>query len=239
MAESYPVSDAWAARALVDADTYAARYQLSLANPDGFWREEATHLDWQQHFTRVKDTSFIEGEFRIRWFEDGALNASVNCLDPHLATRGDATAILWEPDEPGPVRRISYRELHAEVCRFANLLKAHRIAKGDRVTIYLPMIPEAAVAMLACARIGAIHSVVFGGFSPEALASRIRDCGSTLVVTADAGVRGGRKVPLKANVDAALADCPSSTGWSWWRRAGSTFRCRQVAICGGMRSGCA
>ncbi|MCG2841392.1 acetate--CoA ligase [Sandaracinobacter sp. RS1-74] len=206
----YPVPAAWAQTALIDADAYKSCYARSLADPEGFWREEARRLDWLKPFSQVKNCSFDEADFRIRWFEDGALNVAANCLDRHLAERGDTTAILWEPDEPGEEgRRISYRELHAEVCRFANVLKANGAQKGSRVTLYLPMIPEAAVAMLACARIGAIHSIVFAGFSPEALAGRIQDCDSTIVVTADEGLRGGKRVPLKANVDAALSHCNS------------------------------
>ncbi len=200
----YPVSGAWAKTALYDAETYAETYAASLADPDAFWRNQATRIDWMTPFDTVKDTGFDEDDFRIRWFTGGTLNITANALDRHLATRGDDIAILWEPDSPDtPDRRITYRELHAMVCRFANALRAHGVAKGDRVTIYLPMVPEAAVAMLACARIGAVHSVVFAGFSPEALAGRITDCGSTVVVTADEGLRGGKTIPLKANVDAA------------------------------------
>ena len=205
----HPVKPGWAEHALIDAGDYAARYARSLKEPDGFWRDEARRIDWIAHFTRVSDWSFEEADFRINWFADGTLNVAANCLDRHLAERGDTVAILWEGDEPGNTRRITYRELHAAVCRFANVLKAHGAGRGARVTIYMPMIPEAAIAMLACARIGAIHSVVFAGFSPEALAGRIRDCSSSIVVTADEGVRGGRTVPLKRNVDAALAQCPS------------------------------
>ena len=205
----HPVKPGWAEHALIDAGDYAARYARSLKEPDGFWRDEARRIDWIAPFTRVSDWSFEEADFRINWFADGTLNVAANCLDRHLAERGDSVAILWEGDEPGNTRRITYRELHAAVCRFANVLKAHGAGRGARVTIYMPMIPEAAIAMLACARIGAIHSVVFAGFSPEALAGRIRDCSSSIVVTADEGVRGGRTVPLKRNVDAALAQCPS------------------------------
>src|SRR5690606_24495088 len=161
--------------------------------------------DWFTPYTKVKDVSFDEKDLHIRWFYDGTLNAAYNCLDRHLETRGDQVAIIWEGDDPAKDRKITYRELHAEVCKFANVLKAQGVAKGDRVTIYLPMIPEIAVAVLACARIGAIHSVVFGGFSPESLSGRINDCQSTLVVTSDEGVRGGRPIPLKKNTDAALS----------------------------------
>ena len=205
----YPVTAEWAARAHVDATGYAAGYAEALADSDGFWRREAQIVDWMVPFTNVDQSSFAEADFGIRWFGDGQLNVSANCLDRHLAARGDTPAILWEGDDPADTRTITYRELHAEVCRFANILKAQGVRKGDRVTLYMPMIPEAAMAMLACTRIGAIHSIVFGGFSPEALAGRIQDCDSSLVITADEGLRCGKTVPLKANVDAALAHCPS------------------------------
>ena len=205
----YPVPAAWAARAHVDADRYQAMYAEALADPDGFWRREAQIIDWMTPFTTVSNSSFNEADFGISWFADGALNVSANCLDRHLATRGDTAAIIWEGDDPADARTITYRELHAEVCRFANVLKAQGVQKGDRVTLYLPMIPEAAMAMLACTRIGAIHSIVFGGFSPDSLANRIQDCDSRLVITADEGLRGGKPIPLKANVDAALTTCPS------------------------------
>ncbi len=206
----YPVPAEWAEKALIDADRYAHLYRESIEDPDGFWRREAQRIDWIKPFTTIKDTSFLEDDFGIRWFADGTLNLSANCLDRHLAERGDTTAIIWEPDNPADKgRTITYRELHGMVCRFANALKAQGVSRGDRVTIYLPMVPEAAVAMLACARIGAIHSVVFGGFSPEALEGRIKDCDSRVVITADEGLRGGRTVPLKANVDAALVECPA------------------------------
>lgn len=205
----FPVPEQWAASALVDADGYDAMYRRSVEDPEGFWREAAQRIDWITPFTRVKETSFDEADFGIAWFADGTLNISANALDRHLAERGDATAILWEPDSPDESHRvITYRELHADVCRFANLLKAQGVKRGDRVTLYLPMVPEAAVAMLACARIGAIHSIVFAGFSPDALAGRIQDCDSRIVLTADEGLRGGKRIPLKANVDAALARCP-------------------------------
>ncbi len=204
----HPVPAAWAERAYVDAAGYGRRYAHSIADPEAFWHAEAARIDWIQPFTRVREASFDAADFGISWFGDGVLNVAANCLDRHLAARGDTPAILWEGDAPGESRTISYRELHGEVCRFANVLKANGVRRGDRVTIYLPMIPEAAVAMLACARIGAIHSVVFGGFSPEALAGRIQDCDSSLVITADEGLRGGRRVPLKANVDQALTRCP-------------------------------
>ena len=202
----YPVPAEWKARAKVDAARYRAMYDRSLADSDAFWLEEAKRLDWMRQPRTAGDWSFAEDDFRIRWFADGQLNVAANCIDRHLAEQGDRVAILWEPDDPADApRSYTYRQLHAEVCRFANVLKAAGAKKGDRVTIYMPMIPEAAFALLACARIGAIHSVVFGGFSPEALAGRITDCDSTIVVTADEGRRGGRPVPLKANVDEAAA----------------------------------
>jgi len=204
----YPVPGDWAETALIDEARYQAMYQRSVDDPEGFWREEAQRIDWIKPFTGVKQTSFNEADFGISWFPDGTLNLSANCLDRHLAERGDEIAILWEPDDPkNPERRITYRELHEAVCKFANLLKSRGVKKGERVTIYLPMVPEAAVAMLACARIGAIHSIVFAGFSPDALAGRITDCDSNVVLTADEGLRGGKKVPLKANVDEALTHC--------------------------------
>ncbi|WP_343526018.1 acetate--CoA ligase [Sphingomonas sp.] len=202
-AHIHPVPD-WADSASMDGAAYARAYEAARTDPDGYWGEEAQRLDWITPFTTVKDTSFAEADFRIHWFADGQLNVAANCIDRHLATRADQIAILWEGDTPGTERRITYRELHAEVCRLANVLKGLGVARGDRVTIYLPMIPEAAFAMLACARIGAIHSIVFGGFSPESLANRIVDCDSRIVITADGGCRGGKAVPLKANVDAAL-----------------------------------
>ena len=206
----YPVPKEWADHALIDADRYEAMYRESVEDPDAFWMREAARLDWMRPFSRIKETSFHKDDFGIRWFADGTLNLSANCLDRHLDGRRDDVAILWEPDDPSEDgRSITYGELHEMVCKFANVLKANGAAKGDRVTIYMPMIPEAAVAMLACARIGAIHSVVFGGFSPEALAGRIQDCDSELVITADEGRRGGKPIPLKANVDEALDECPS------------------------------
>jgi acetyl-CoA synthetase len=206
----YPVPKEWAEKAFINAERYAELYRESVEDPDSFWRREAQRIDWIKPFATVKETSFHEADFGIKWFADGTLNLSANCLDRHLATRGGATAIIWEPDDPNERGlTISYRELHSMVCRFANALKAQGVQRGDRVTIYLPMVPEAAIAMLACARIGAIHSVVFAGFSPEALAGRIQDCESELVITADEGLRGGKPIPLKANVDEALKECPT------------------------------
>jgi acetyl-CoA synthetase len=203
--EVFPVPAEWAENALIDEARYREKYDQSISDPDGFWRAEAQRIDWIAPFDTVKDTSFNADDFRIRWFAGGKLNLAANCLDRHLATRGDQVAIIWEPDNPAsPGRKITYAELHRDVCRFANLLKAKGVAKGDRVTIYLPMVPEAAVAMLACARIGAVHSIVFAGFSPDALAGRIEDCKSNIVLTSDEGLRGGKPIPLKANVDAAL-----------------------------------
>ena len=206
----YPVPPEWAKRARFDADGYETLYGRSLADPGSFWLEQARRLDWIKRPEIAGDWSFAEKEFHIQWFADGKLNVAANCLDRHLARRGDQNALIWEPDEPSEEpRRFTYRELHAEVCRFANVLKAQGAKKGDRVTIYMPMIPEAAFAILACARIGAIHSVVFGGFSPEALAGRITDCDSSIVVTADEGRRGGKRIPLKANVDSAAERAPA------------------------------
>jgi acetyl-CoA synthetase len=199
----YDVPPEWRQRAFVDDAAYQAMYERSVKDPNGFWGEHARRIDWFKPFTKVKNTSFDPHRVSIKWFEDGVTNIAHNCIDRHLAARGDQVAIIWEGDDPKDERKITYRELHAEVCRFANVLKARGVRKGDRVTIYLPMIPEAAYAMLACARIGAIHSVVFGGFSPDSLAGRIEDAGSTVVVTADEGLRGGRRVPLKANADVA------------------------------------
>jgi acetyl-CoA synthetase len=186
---------------------YFRLYELSLADADRFWAEHGRRIDWIKPFTRVRNGAF-DGDVRIAWYEDGTLNASYNCVDRHLPRRAEQTAIQWEGDDPGEDRRVTYRELHEAVCRLANVLKARGVKKGDRVTIYLPMIPEAAIAMLACARIGAIHSVVFGGFSPDSLVGRIQDCRSTVLITADEGRRGGRAIPLKRNADNALRHCP-------------------------------
>ena len=205
----YPVPESVAKDAWIDNDQYLEMYRRSVDDPEGFWSEQARRIDWIKPFTKVKDVDYT-GDVRIRWFEDGTLNASANCIDRHLEKRGGQTAILWEPDDPdAEAVSITYRELHEAVCRLANAMKDRGVRKGDVVTIYMPMIPEAAYAMLACARIGAMHSVVFGGFSPDALAGRIRDGNSVCVITADEGLRGGRTVPLKANTDAALEDCPT------------------------------
>ena len=218
----YPVPAEWAEKALIDADRYEQMYRDSVEDPESFWQREAKRIDWIRLFSKVKETSFDEADFGIRWFADGTLNLSANCLDRHLAERADTTALLWEPDDPSESgREISYRQLHEMVCRFANVLKDNGAERGDRITIYMPMIPEAAVAMLACARIGAIHSVVFGGFSPEALAGRIQDCDSEIVVTADEGLRGGKPIPLKANVDEALDECPTVKRVIVYRRTGA------------------
>ncbi|MEQ9524709.1 MAG: acetate--CoA ligase [Thalassobaculum sp.] len=214
------VSEAAARTAHIDKAKYQEMYARSVSDPEGFWAEHGKRIDWIRPYSRVKDVSFDESDLHIRWFEDGTLNASANCLDRHLATRGDQTAILWEGDDPSESKAITYRELHAEVSKFANVMKSLGVRKGDRVTIYMPMIPEAAVAMLACTRIGAIHSVVFGGFSPDSLANRIQDCDSNIVITADEGLRGGRKVPLKKNADAALKSCPSCKTCVVVRRTG-------------------
>ena len=209
MSSIYPVPSDWAEKAFMTSDGYEAAYRRSLADPENFWRHEAERIDWMTPFSKVKNTSFNEADFGIKWFEDGVLNVSANCLDRHLPHRADDVAIIWEGDDPSQQRRITFGELHAEVCRFSNILKGLNVKKGDRVTLYLPMIPEAAMAMLACTRIGAIHSIVFGGFSPDALGGRIQDCDSNVIITADAGMRGGKLVPLKANVDEALEHCSS------------------------------
>jgi acetyl-CoA synthetase len=201
-----PVPAEIAKAAWADDAKYQEMYARSVEDPEGFWGEHGKRIDWIKPYSQVKDTSF-EGDISIRWYFDGTLNASANCIDRHLADRGDQTAIIWEGDDPNEDKHITYKELHREVCKFANVLKAQGVKKGDRVTIYMPMIPEAAYAMLACARVGAVHSVVFGGFSPDSLAGRITDCESTCVITADEGIRGGRKVPLKANTDTAIAQC--------------------------------
>jgi acetyl-CoA synthetase len=205
----YDVPADWRKRAYADGAKYEEMYARSIKDPNGFWADQAKRIDWIKPFSKVKNTSYDPTDVSIKWFEDGTLNVCHNCVDRHLAKRGDQTAILWEGDDPKDDKKLTYNQLHAEVCRFANVLKARGIKKGDRVTIYMPMIPEAAISMLACARIGAVHSVVFGGFSPDSLAGRIEDCKSNVVVTADEGLRGGRKIPLKANVDAA---CEKASG---------------------------
>ena len=206
MTRIYAVDAATASRALIDAGGYEEMYQRSVTDNEGFWAEQAQRIDWIKPFTKVKDVSFARDDLRIRWFYDGSLNVCYNCVDRHLESKADDVAIIWEGDDPARDLKITYRELHGRVCRFANVLKKLGAKKGDRITIYMPMIPETAIAMLACARIGAVHSVVFGGFSPDALAGRIHDCESNIVITADEGVRGAKVVPLKANVDMAAAN---------------------------------
>jgi len=213
-------SESTVANALIDNSGYQAMYDASIADPDAFWAEHGKRIDWIKPYSQVSDVSYDKADLHISWFGDGTLNAAANCLDRHLASRGDQTAIIWEGDDPADSRHISYAELHEEVCKFANVLKAEGAKKGDRITIYMPMIPEATVAMLACARIGAVHSVVFGGFSPDALAGRIQDCDSNMVITADEGLRGGKPVPLKANTDAALESCPDCNKVIVVRRTG-------------------
>ena len=207
-------------RALITDSDYQTMYAESLADNDAFWARHGRRIDWIKPYTEISDVSYDAADLHIRWFSDGTLNAAANCLDRHLEERGDQTAIIWEGDDPADSRHVTYAELHAEVCKFANVLKAEGAKKGDRITIYMPMIPEAAVAMLACVRIGAVHSVVFGGFSPDALAGRIRDCDSNMVITSDEGVRGGRPIPLKANTDAALDNCPDCNKVIVVRRTG-------------------
>ncbi|MBT5572627.1 MAG: acetate--CoA ligase [Alphaproteobacteria bacterium] len=206
--EIYPVPEEWASRAWADNAKYLEMYDHSIQDPDGFWGEHGKRLDWMQPYTKVKNVSYDASDLHVKWYEDGVLNASANCLDRHLAKRGDQTAIIWEGDDPKDDAKITYKDLYARVCKLANGMKELGVAKGDRVTIYLPMIPEIAVAMLACARIGAVHSVVFGGFSPDSIAGRIQDCESTFVITSDEGLRGGKSIPLKDNVDKALEQCP-------------------------------
>ena len=204
----FPVTNDFAAQALIDNETYQAMYAESIADPESFWNKHGKRIDWIKPYTKIKNTKYSKEDVSIKWYEDGTLNACWNCVDRHLEEYGDQIAIIWEGDEPDQSANITYKQLHEEVCLFANTLRANGVRKGDRVTIYMPMIPEAAYAMLACARIGAVHSVVFGGFSPEALAGRILDCESSCIITADEGVRGGKKIPLKANTDEALAQCP-------------------------------
>ncbi len=202
-AKTYPVIREATANAHIDADKYKEMYERSVSDPEGFWGDEGKRLDWIKPYTKVKNTSFEYPDISIKWYEDGTLNVCENCVDRHLEQRGDQTAIIWEGDEPTDDKHITYKELHEQVCRLSNAMKDLGVKKGDRVTLYMPMVPEAAYAMLACARIGAVHSIVFGGFSPDALAGRIVDCQSDFVITADEGIRGGKKIPLKANTDAA------------------------------------
>jgi acetyl-CoA synthetase len=201
----YAVPAEWASRAWVDEQKYQSMYKRSIEDPEGFWGDVGKRVDWIKPYTKVKNVSYGPGDVSIKWYEDGTLNVAANCIDRHLRTRGDQVAIIWEGDDPTVDEQITYRQLHERVCKFANVMKANGVKKGDRVTIYMPMIPEAAYAMLACARIGAVHSVVFGGFSPDSLAGRIEDADSKFIITADEGLRGGRPIPLKKNTDAALA----------------------------------
>jgi acetyl-CoA synthetase len=205
----YPVTGGWAKRAHVNEAAYEAMYERSVKDPDGFWRDQIDRLDWVKRPTKIKHTSYDSHNVSIKWFEDGVLNVAANCIDRHVTKRGNQPAIIWEGDDPSEHKVITYKELHREVCRFANVLHFMGVRKGDRVTIYLPMIPEAAYAMLACARIGAVHSVVFGGFSPDALAGRLQDAESSVLITADEGLRGGKRVPLKANADIAVEKSPT------------------------------
>ncbi len=217
----YLPTDAIASHAHADRATYDAMYKASIEDPDAFWGEHGKRIDWIKPFTKVKNTSFAPGNIDIRWFEDGTLNVSANCIDRHLATRGDQTAIIWEADDPdAPSKHITYRQLHAEVCRFANVLKEMGVGKGDRVVLYMPMVPEAAYAMLASARIGAIHSIVFAGFSPDALAARVNGCEAKVVITADEAPRGGRNTPLKTNADKAFGKITTDTKALVVRRTG-------------------
>ncbi|WP_019955502.1 acetate--CoA ligase [Yoonia vestfoldensis] len=214
-------SAAFAAKAHVTADQYQAMYDASIRDPESFWAEHGNRIDWIKPFTKVKNASFAPGNIDIKWFEDGTLNVSANCIDRHLETRGDQTAIIWEPDDPkDPAQHITYKELHRRTCRMANILETLGVRTGDRVVIYLPMIPEAAYAMLACARIGAVHSIVFAGFSPDALGARINGCDAKVVITADHAPRGGRSTPLKSNTDAALLHCKDSVKCLVVRRTG-------------------
>ena len=215
-----PVPADWAKRAFVDNGKYLDLYKASVVDPAAFWGEQGRRVDWIKPYSKVKNVSFDAKDLHIRWYEDGALNVSANCIDRHLAKRGDQTAIIWEGDDPKDSKHITYKQLHEDVCRFANVLKGQGVKRGDRVTIYMPMIPEAAYAMLACTRIGAVHSVVFGGFSPDSIAGRILDCKSDFVVTADEGLRGGKHIPLKANTDEALKQCPNVKSVLVVRRTG-------------------
>lgn len=244
MSEIIPVSPEAASRALIDAKKYQAMYEQSLKDPDAFWGEQGKQLTWIKPYTKVKNASFggerlrgaqsetgISDDVTIKWFEDGVLNACANCVDRHLEKRGSQTAIIWEGDNPSEQKMVTYKELYEQVCRFANVLKARGVKKGDRVTIYMPMIPEATYAILACARIGAVHSVVFGGFSPDSLKDRILDCKSEFLITADEGLRGGKKVPLKANADAALKVCPDVKSVIVVKRTGGPVGWQQGRDC--------
>ena len=204
--KTFPVSADWAERAWINQDKYQEMYNRSVQDPNGFWGEIGKRIDWMKPYTKVKNTSYDPNNVSIRWYEDGTLNVCYNCVDRHVPTRGDQVAIIWEGDDPTDDEQITYRQLHERVQKMANVFKANGVKKGDRVTIYLPMIPEAAYAMLACARIGAVHSIVFAGFSPDSLLNRIEDAESKFVITSDEGLRGGRTVPLKKNTDAALAN---------------------------------
>ncbi len=217
----FPVPEAWQSKAWADNARYQEMYEQSIRDPEGFWAEHGKRIDWIKPYSQIKDVSFDVDDLHIKWFHDGTLNAAANCLDRHLATRADQVAIIWEGDDPAEDKKLTYAELHEAVSKFANGLKALGVEKGDRVTIYLPMIPEAAISMLACARIGAVHSVVFGGFSPDSLANRIQDCTSNVVITSDEGLRGGRPIPLKANTDQALESCPTIEKCVVVRRTGT------------------
>jgi acetyl-CoA synthetase len=207
----FPPSNAFAANAHINASKYTEMYAASIADPDAFWREHGKRVDWIKPFSITKNVNFNHPDVSIKWFEDGVLNVSANCIDRHLETRGEQIAIIWEGDNPNDSKHVTYREMHTQVCKMANVYKNLGVSKGDRVVLYMPMIPEAAYAMLACARIGAVHSIVFAGFSPEALAARVNGCKASLVVTADEAPRGGRNTALKSNVDKALTICGDVT----------------------------
>ena len=206
--EIFPVPENTAKAAFINNEKYIELYQQSIEDPEHFWKEQGQRINWIKPYEKIKDVSFLQNDVHIKWYYDGTLNAAANCIDRHLSKRGDQVAIIWEGDDPTDHKSITYRELHKQVCKFANCLKSLGVKKGDRVTIYLPMIPEIAVSVLACARIGAIHSVIFGGFSPDSIAGRIQDCQSTVIITSDEGVRGGKPIPLKGNTDEALKKCP-------------------------------
>ena len=232
----YDVPAAWASRAYIDDEKYVAMYKRSVEDPNQFWGEVGKRIDWIKPYTRVKNTSYAPDNVSIKWYEDGTLNVCANCVDRHLKKRADQVAIIWEGDDPTMDEKITYRQLHERVCKFANVLKANGVKKGDRVTVYLPMIPEAAYAILACARIGAVHSVVFGGFSPDSLAGRIVDADSKFIVTADEGVRGGRPIPLKKNTDEALKKCKGDEKVLVVRRTGAPIAGLPAATSGCTRS---